>query len=355
MRTERERTNWTLEPTLDDGLGHGSFVAGVIAGDDPACPGLAPEADLYFFRVFTNDQVSYTSWFLDAFNYAIASGVEIINLSIGGPDYLDLPFVDKVAEVTASGITIVSAIGNDGPAYGTLNNPADRADIVGVGAITYDDAIAEFSSRGMVTWDLPSAIGGPKPDIVAYGKEVAGARITGGCRVLSGTSVASPVVAGMLALVASTLTPSERMQRLNPATAKQALLKGARRLQDGIRIVEQGAGALEARGAAEALTQIVRAESPPGASVHPASLDLTDCPYLWPYCAQPLYAGALPVMINVTILNGGGVVGRLQDVPVFVPEQSSEENNVLDIQFTYSETLWPWSGYLTLYLRLVVW
>ena len=40
-------------------------------------------------------QVSYTSWFLDAFNYAIATEMHVVNLSIGGPDYLDLPFVEK--------------------------------------------------------------------------------------------------------------------------------------------------------------------------------------------------------------------------------------------------------------------
>ena len=40
--------------------------------------------------------MSYTSWFLDAFNYAIATNMDVLNLSIGGPDYLDLPFVEKV-------------------------------------------------------------------------------------------------------------------------------------------------------------------------------------------------------------------------------------------------------------------
>jgi subtilisin family serine protease len=53
----RERTNWTHEPTLEDGLGHGTFVAGVVASNDAACPGFAPDVDIYTFRVFTNDQV----------------------------------------------------------------------------------------------------------------------------------------------------------------------------------------------------------------------------------------------------------------------------------------------------------
>lgn len=54
----RERTNWTHEPTLEDGLGHGTFVAGVIGGTDASCPGFAPDVELYTFRVFTNDQVA---------------------------------------------------------------------------------------------------------------------------------------------------------------------------------------------------------------------------------------------------------------------------------------------------------
>jgi len=110
-------------------------------------------------QVFTDDQVSYTSWFLDAFNHAIASKLTIINLSIGGPDFLDAPFVDKVLEVTSNGLIMISAIGNDGPLYGTLNNPADQPDVLGVGGIDNDNRIAQFSSRGMTTWELPTGTG----------------------------------------------------------------------------------------------------------------------------------------------------------------------------------------------------
>ncbi len=117
FRKTRERTNWTNEKTFEDGLGHGTFVAGLIASSKQ-CLGFAPDAELHIYRVFTNNQVSYTSWFLDAFNYAILKKIDVLNLSIGGPDFMDQPFIDKVWELTANNVIMVSAIGNDGPLYG---------------------------------------------------------------------------------------------------------------------------------------------------------------------------------------------------------------------------------------------
>ena len=58
----------------------------------------------------------------------------------------------QVWELTANSVIMVSAIGNDGPLYGTLNNPADMMDVIGVGGINFEDEIARFSSRGMTTW-----------------------------------------------------------------------------------------------------------------------------------------------------------------------------------------------------------
>lgn len=150
----KERTNWTNEKSLSDGVSHGTFVAGVIASSKE-CLGFAPDAELHIYRVFTNNQVSYTSWFLDAFNYAILKKIHVLNLSIGGPDFLDHPFVDKVLELTANKVIMVSAIGNDGPLYGTLNNPGDQSDVIGVGGMNFEENIAKFSSRGMTTWELP--------------------------------------------------------------------------------------------------------------------------------------------------------------------------------------------------------
>ncbi|XP_033626163.1 membrane-bound transcription factor site-1 protease-like [Asterias rubens] len=331
-----ERTDWTDEKKLNDGLGHGTFVAGVISSTMD-CKGFAPDANLYIFRVFTNSQVSYTSWFLDAFNYAILKKINVLNLSIGGPDFMDHPFVDKVWELTANKVIMVSAIGNDGPLYGTLNNPADQMDVIGVGGINFEDNIAKFSSRGMTTWELPGGYGRLKPDIVTYGSAVRGSGMTQGCRTLSGTSVASPVVAGAVGLLASSI--ADRQWVLNPASMKQALMASARRLPD-TNMFEQGHGKLDLVKAYQVLSSYQ-----PQASLSPSYIDLTECPYFWPYCTQPIYHGAMPTVVNITILNGMGVTGQVVDKPTWQPF-TPQNGDYIEVAMSYSPILWPWSGYL---------
>lgn len=86
-----------------------------------------------------------------------------------------------------------------------------------------------------------SGYGRVKPDIVTYGSAVRGSNNKGGCRVLSGTSVASPVVAGAVTLLASGVL--HRGEVINPASIKQALMASARRLP-GVNMFEQGHGKL---------------------------------------------------------------------------------------------------------------
>ena len=57
----------------------------------------------------------------------------------------------------------------------------------------------------------------------------------------------------------------------------------------------------------------------PRASVVPAQLDFTDCPYMWPFCRQPLYAGAMPLMFNATVLNGMGLIGEPCQATCYAP------------------------------------
>ncbi|KAG7200046.1 hypothetical protein KM043_000496 [Ampulex compressa] len=338
----KERSNWTDEKTLEDGLGHGTFVAGVIASSGD-CLGFAPDAELHIFRVFTNAQVSYTSWFLDAFNYAILSKVTVLNLSIGGPDFMDHPFVDKVWELTANGVIMVSAIGNDGPLYGTLNNPADQMDVIGVGGINWEDQIARFSSRGMTTWELPSGYGRLKPDLVTYGSGVRGSALRTGCRTLSGTSVASPVVAGAVALLASGFLRPDAThpsrQKVTPASMKQALLGSARRLP-GVGMFEQGAGKLDLLRAFHFLRSYT-----PSATLSPSYIDLTECQYMWPYCTQAVYHTGMPTIVNVTIINGLGVSGHVAEY-AWHPYSGTGNGERIQVSVTHSDVLWPWSGWL---------
>ena len=59
-------------------------------------------------------------------------------------------------------------------------------------------------------------------------------------------------------------------------------------------------------------------------------IDLTECQYMWPYCTQPLYHGAAPTILNVTILNGLGVAGKVISPPVWHP-YSRQHGLLLDV------------------------
>ena len=83
-----------------------------------------------------------------------------------------------------------------------------------------------------------------KPDVVAYGRDIMGSKISTGCKSLSGTSVASPVVAGMVCLLVSVIPESRRKDILNPASMKQALVEGAAKLTIPY-MYEQGAGRVD--------------------------------------------------------------------------------------------------------------
>ncbi len=176
-----------------------------------------------------------------------------------------------------------------------------------------------------------------KPDIVTYGSAVRGSSIEGSCRSLSGTSVASPVVAGAITLLASGVIQAGGV--VNPASVKQSLMASARRLP-GVNMFEQGHGKLDLIRAYHLLSNYR-----PYASMSPSYIDLTECQYMWPYCTQPTFYTAMPVIVNVTILNGMGVTGRIVEKPTWHP-YTPQFGHYLDLAITYSDLLWPWSGFL---------
>ncbi|CAM9343883.1 unnamed protein product [Discosporangium mesarthrocarpum] len=128
----------------------------------------------------------------------------------------------------------------------------------------------------------------------------------------------------------------------NKPTSK-VLLESARRLSKP-NIFEQGAGALDLMAAYKLLV-----EYSPRASLIPPTLDLTDCPYMWPYCSQPLYHSAQPVMVNVTIINGMGVTGTVSRV-AWKPH--GEWGHALEVKAELPDSLWPWSGQMGLSLTV---
>lgn len=165
--------------------------------------------------------------------------------------------------------------------------------------------------------------------------------------MLSGTSVASPVVAGAVALLASTVPAPKRWQLLNPASMKQALIEGADRLPS-LNVFEQGNGRINLGKSEEILAGYV-----PRASLVPGNLDFTDCPYMWPYCKQGAYAFGAPIAFNGTVLNGMGSSGQFVGAPRF--EAGGEGGQLLAVSFTYSDVLWPWSGYLGIFIEVRGW
>ena len=126
---------------------------------------------------------------------------------------------------------------------------------------------------------------------------------------------------------------------MNPASVKQSLMASARRLP-GVNMFEQGHGKLDLVRAYHLLSNYR-----PYASLSPSYIDLTECQYMWPYCTQPVYYTSMPVIVNVTILNGMGVTGRLIDKPTWHP-YTPQYGHYLNVAITYSDLLWPWSGYL---------
>jgi len=218
-----------------DEYGHGTHVAGLIAGDggmsDRRYRGVAHKARLIGLKVLDANGVGYTSDVISAIEFATANrdqlGIDIINLSLGHPILEPAatdPLVQAVEAAARAGIIVVVAAGNYGvssetgePGYAGILSPGNAPSAITVGSVrTFDtdrrsdDRVAEYSSRGPTWYD-----GMAKPDIVAPGHGLVSVAARSGSlyldnpalRVgrwylrLSGTSMAAAVVSGAAALI----------------------------------------------------------------------------------------------------------------------------------------------------------
>src|SRR5262249_29664696 len=172
-----------------DDYGHGTHVAGLIAGRSTVYPGVAPRARLVSLKVLDARGTATTSTVIDAIEFATtnrrALGIDVLNLSIGHPivEPPDTdPLVQAVEAAVRAGIVVVVAAGNGGrnirtgvPGYGGILSPGNAKSAITVGALDNrhtgarrDDTIPLYSSRGPTWYDAQ-----PKPDVVAPGHDLA--------------------------------------------------------------------------------------------------------------------------------------------------------------------------------------
>jgi hypothetical protein len=193
-----------------DGRGHGTHTAGTIVGESSGQTiGVAPDAQWIAAKVFSDAGQSSASILHAGFQWMLAPGgdssaaPDVVNNSWGTSARNSTEFWRDVDAWIAAGIVPVFAMGNRGPRAESLSSPASLPHALAVGASDTNDAVTGFSSRGPVTWDGRQHV---KPDLAAPGQQIQSAwpsRLGGGYRTATGTSMASPHVAGVAALIRS--------------------------------------------------------------------------------------------------------------------------------------------------------
>jgi subtilisin len=207
---------------------HGTHVSGTIAGrgnGGKGVLGVAPKATLIPVKVLDAEGAGSLSDIVSGINWATDAGVDVINMSLGGPNG-STALQRAVSRALSAGIVVVCAAGNTGPGANTVGFPAGYSGVIAVAASDKNDAVAPFSSRG---------------DAVAFIAPGVGITSTipgGGTKALSGTSMASPHVAGLAALAL------ERGAR-GPGGVRSAFSSAASRLP-GLNSTAQGSGMIDA-------------------------------------------------------------------------------------------------------------
>ncbi|MBJ7469982.1 MAG: S8 family peptidase [Solirubrobacteraceae bacterium] len=175
-----------------DGNGHGTHVAGTIAAtanNAYGVAGVAPNADLIICRGLTGAGSGTTADIANCITWAAAQGADIISMSLGGVGGTAIQDAVRRAWNNGSGALVVAAAGNAGNT--TTSYPAGYAEAVSVGATTAADTLATFSQR-----NADVEISAPGQNIVSTWPGTGNA-----FKTLSGTSMATPHVAGVAALV----------------------------------------------------------------------------------------------------------------------------------------------------------
>ena len=207
-----------------DDEGHGTHVAGTIAAkrDGKGVVGVAPKVRLYAVKVLDKDGNGNYSDVIAGIEWAVSHGIKVANMSLGA-DTGSEALKRAVTAANKAGLLIVAAAGNSG---GPVGFPASYPETIAVAASDIKDGVADFSSRG------------PEVDFIAPGVDVKSVNKDGGWVELSGTSMATPHVAGLAALAVA--------RGASTPAAIRAMFKKAATPLPGLTSTLQGMGMIDA-------------------------------------------------------------------------------------------------------------
>lgn len=200
-----------------DGNGHGTHCAGVIAAseDGKGMVGVAPEAMLLAGKVLDDSGSGWNSDIARGIDWAVDAGADVISMSLGGPSS-DSATSAAVQKAEAAGVIVIAAAGNSGPRDGTVGYPGNYPSVIAVAAVDKNEKVADFSSRGKAVY------------VAAPGVNVRSTYPKQRFASMSGTSMATPHVAGLAALWVSAHPEVKKTDR--PAAFRKALEAAAKDL-----------------------------------------------------------------------------------------------------------------------------
>ncbi|GEM_PF-6419572 len=269
------------DPIPDDKNGHGTHVAGIAAGIEQGYSGVAPEATLYAIKVLGDDGLGYLSSILAGLDYSLdpnrdgslSDRLDIVNLSLGGPGGSESILSQAVDNLVSAGVVAVVAAGNSGHFGGySISSPGSSINAITVGATfkqnypgqnlwgdqtPTEDEVTPFSSIGPSYNYEDTNERYLKPDLVAPGAIVCAPKssllndpstCSPGRIGFSGTSMSSPHVAGVAALIL------QKNPFLSPFEIKDLMRRTARKLPEslGRGVFSQGFGLMDAEAATRA-------------------------------------------------------------------------------------------------------
>lgn len=173
-----------------DRQGHSSHCCGILGARDNqiGTVGVAPECSILCGKVLGDSGSGSGESVANGILWAIEQKADVISMSLGSqsPDNLIHSAIQKAV---AAGITVVVAAGNDGPYPNSVDYPGRWPEVISVGSINSQGRVSSFSSRG------------PEVDIAAPGEGITSTYLNGQIAKLSGTSMSTPLVAGVVALL----------------------------------------------------------------------------------------------------------------------------------------------------------